>query len=150
MDGLAAEFREQMPEALKVLQEQISAQSPQKEHRKAILERLRQIQDLLRFRQYMPKDSGPETITPEEPMPGSGEQLDLQSLPQADPPASGWTPTEACALPNVPQLNIGTPSGDRLPFSVSNRNDGSSPLMGPVRAARHHCHGCLVQCVELC
>ncbi|WP_299795125.1 hypothetical protein [Ramlibacter sp.] len=75
--GWATEFREQMPEPLKTLQEQISAQAGQKDHRKAILERLRQIQDLLRFRQYIPKESGKENITPEEPTPSDDGQPGL-------------------------------------------------------------------------
>lgn len=54
----AAEFREQMPEDLRAMQEQISAQGVQEGHRRAILERLRQIQDLLRFKQYVARDSG--------------------------------------------------------------------------------------------
>lgn len=77
----ATEFREQMPEPLRDLQERISAQGTQKDHRRAILERLRQIQDLLRFKQYVPKDTGKETIAPEESLPGGepailGQQQD--------------------------------------------------------------------------
>jgi hypothetical protein len=82
----AAEFREQMPEALAALQEQISAQGTQKDHRRAILERLRQIQDLLRFKQYVPRDSGQDTIEPEEPMPG-GEPAVLGKKTEASTPS---------------------------------------------------------------
>lgn len=65
-----AEFRDNMPEALKLLQEQISAQGSQQDHRKSILERLKQIQDLLRFEQYVPREKGPTNIEPEDAMQG--------------------------------------------------------------------------------
>lgn len=81
----AAEFREQMPEELTALQEQISAQAPQKDHRKAILERLRQIQDLLRFKQYVPKESGKDAITPEESMPGGEPEFRGDTVEASSP-----------------------------------------------------------------
>jgi hypothetical protein len=62
----AAEFREAMPEQLKALQEEIGASGDQKDHRKAILERLKQIKDLLRFHRFQPADNGPAFIDPEE------------------------------------------------------------------------------------
>lgn len=58
----------------------------QKDHRKAILERLRQIHDLLRFKQYVPNDSGGDSITPEEAIPG-GEAAVLGRATEANSPS---------------------------------------------------------------
>jgi hypothetical protein len=82
----AAEFRENMPESLRNLQDEISAQATQTDHRKAIQERLKQIQDLLRFEQYVPKPAGKQNIQPEDPIPG-GESDILGSSKVDDAPA---------------------------------------------------------------
>ena len=58
--GWAAEFRAQMPQELKELQERITANSHEADHKKAILERLRQIRDLLRFSRYRKNPNGKE------------------------------------------------------------------------------------------
>lgn len=58
----AAEFREAMPDALTLLQEQIGAKAGEKDHRKAISERLKQIKDLLRFSRFRPAKDGAALI----------------------------------------------------------------------------------------
>lgn len=63
--GWAAEFREQMPDELVQLQEEIGAQAGEKDHRKAISERLKQIKDLLRFSRFRPAKDGASAIDPE-------------------------------------------------------------------------------------
>ena len=63
--GWAAEFREQMPDELVQLQEEIGAQAGEKDHRKAISERLKQIKDLLRFSRFRPARDGESAIDPE-------------------------------------------------------------------------------------
>lgn len=63
--GWAAGFREQMPEELVQLQEEIGAQTGEKDHRKAISERLKQIKDLLRFSRFRPAKDGTSAIDPE-------------------------------------------------------------------------------------
>jgi hypothetical protein len=62
--GLAAEFREKLPTAIVQLQEQIGAQSGEKDYRKAIHERLKQIRDLLRFSRFRPAKDGSATADP--------------------------------------------------------------------------------------
>jgi hypothetical protein len=72
--GWAAGFREQMPEDLTRLQEEIGAQAGEKDHKKAILERLKQIKDLLRFSRFRPAKDGTVAIDPESSIQG-GEPL---------------------------------------------------------------------------
>ncbi len=79
--GWAAEFRALIPEALQVLQEEISAKGSEKDHRKSILDRLKQIQHLLRFSRYQPSLAGMETVDPSEPAPGGmGAQQDRPTV----------------------------------------------------------------------
>jgi hypothetical protein len=54
----AAEFREKLPEELVNLQNEISARSGEKDHRRAIMERLRQIHDLLKFSRFRVSEHG--------------------------------------------------------------------------------------------
>lgn len=68
--GWASEFRDSMPDELRALQEEISAQGSEKDHRKAILERLKQIHDLLRFCRFQPADRGKSSIDPEDLLEG--------------------------------------------------------------------------------
>jgi hypothetical protein len=63
--GWSAEFRESMPDELSDLQEKIGARAGEKDHRKAISERLRQIKDLLRFARYRPAQNGSTSIDPD-------------------------------------------------------------------------------------
>lgn len=69
--GWAAQFREKMPDELVTLQEQIGSRSGEKDHKKAILERLRQIRDLLRFSRFRPSRDGVATIDPEAGLGGA-------------------------------------------------------------------------------
>lgn len=61
----AAKFREEMPDELVRLQEEIGAQSGERDHKKAILERLKQIRDLLRFSRFRPAKDGIATVESE-------------------------------------------------------------------------------------
>lgn len=61
----AADFREKMPDELVCLQEQIGAQAGEKDHKKAISERLKQIRDLLRFSRFRPAKDGLANIEAE-------------------------------------------------------------------------------------
>src|SRR6266568_4321705 len=63
--GWAAEFRDRMPDDLAQLQEEIGAKAGEKDHKKAILERLKQIKDLLRFSRFRPAKEGAGSIDPE-------------------------------------------------------------------------------------
>jgi hypothetical protein len=62
--GWAAEFRDKLPQEIVHLQEQIGSQSGEKDYRKAIHERLKQIRDLLRFSRFRPAKDGPAAIDP--------------------------------------------------------------------------------------
>lgn len=66
----AAEFRDAMPEALSALQDEIAAHSGEKDHRKAISERLKQIKDLLRFSRVKPAKDGEVFADPDAATPG--------------------------------------------------------------------------------
>ena len=79
----AGEFRDRMPEPLVALQEQIGAQAGEKDHRKAIAERLKQIRDLLRFSRFRPAKDGSATVEPDATMPG-GEPSSRGSKPEGD------------------------------------------------------------------
>lgn len=68
--GWAGEFRDVMPDELTTLQEQIGSKAGEKDHRKAISERLKQIKDLLRFARFKPAKDGMSSIDPESPMQG--------------------------------------------------------------------------------
>jgi hypothetical protein len=59
--GWAAQFRDAMPAALVTLQEQIGSRAGEKDHKKAIIERLKQIRDLLRFSRFRPSKEGSVT-----------------------------------------------------------------------------------------
>ncbi len=61
----AAEFREKTPDPLISLQEQIGAQAGEKDHQKAIMERLKQIKDLLRFSRFRPSKDGSAAVESE-------------------------------------------------------------------------------------
>lgn len=67
----AAEFRERMPEQLTQLQEEIGAKAGERDHKKAILERLKQIKDLLKFSRFRPAKDSTITIDPETGAGGS-------------------------------------------------------------------------------
>jgi len=60
----AAAFREKLPQEIIDLQEQIGSQSGEKDYRKAIHERLKQIRDLLKFSRFRPAKDGPATTDP--------------------------------------------------------------------------------------
>jgi len=76
----AGEFRDKMPDELVQLQEEIGGQASERDHKKAILERLKQIKDLLRFSRFRPAKDGVSTIEPEssthggEPVPRGGHR----------------------------------------------------------------------------
>jgi hypothetical protein len=61
----SSQFREHMPDELVRLQEEIGAQAGEKDHKKAILERLRQIRDLLRFSRFRPSKEGAVNVEPD-------------------------------------------------------------------------------------
>jgi hypothetical protein len=66
----AAEFRENLPEPLRALVEEVGAKSASSDHRQSIRERLKQILDLFRLTRYRPAKNGSETIDPESLMAG--------------------------------------------------------------------------------
>lgn len=58
----AAEFRDQLPDQIVSLQEEIGGRSGERDYRKAIEERLKQIKDLLSFSRYRPNPQGSVTV----------------------------------------------------------------------------------------
>jgi hypothetical protein len=71
----AADFREELPDQIINLQNEISARSGEKDHRKAIMERLRQFHDLLKFSRFRVSQQGIAALseTPGSPV-STGEQ----------------------------------------------------------------------------
>ena len=63
----AAEFRERMPEPVKVLMEEIIAGSVSHDHKEAIKERLRSIRELLRISRYRRIATGTERVSEDTP-----------------------------------------------------------------------------------
>jgi len=74
----AAEFRERMPEQVKVLMEEITAGSSSHDHRAAIKERLRAIRDLFKVSRYRPTRAGKLHVV-EETAGGSPGTTDTES-----------------------------------------------------------------------
>lgn len=63
--GWAAEFRGVMPHALAELQDRISSKACERDHKKAILERLKQIRELLHFSRFRPTKDGRANVSEE-------------------------------------------------------------------------------------
>ena len=63
--GWASEFRAEMPSEISDLQDEIGAQSGNHDHKQAILERLKQIRDLLRFSRFRPAKDGSVMADPD-------------------------------------------------------------------------------------
>jgi hypothetical protein len=61
----ASEFRENMPDELVLLQQEIGAKAGEQDYKKAIQERLKQIRDLLRFKRFRPSKSGLAQVSPD-------------------------------------------------------------------------------------
>ena len=61
----AGEFREKMPAEIAQMQEEMSAKIGETDHKKAIHERLKQIQDLLRFTRFRPTPEGKTSVDPD-------------------------------------------------------------------------------------
>jgi hypothetical protein len=61
----AAEFRENMPEAIAAHMEAVAAASAASDHKDSIKERLKQIEELFRFTRYKPTARGPLVVAPE-------------------------------------------------------------------------------------
>ena len=58
----AAEFREQMPEEINNLMEEVTAGSTSKDHKQAIKDRLKQIRDLFRISKYTRSRTGDSSV----------------------------------------------------------------------------------------
>lgn len=69
----AEEFRENMPDELVQLQNEIGAKSGEQDYKKAIQERLKQIRDLLRFKRYRPSTKGSVNVEPDIGASGSNK-----------------------------------------------------------------------------
>lgn len=97
--GWSTEFRENMPPELQQLQEQIGSQASEKDHRKAILERLKQIRDLLRFARFRAAVDGPVKIN-EDLLSEGGEPDRAESLatPHSRPGRKGGLAGDILAL----------------------------------------------------
>jgi Histidine kinase-, DNA gyrase B-, and HSP90-like ATPase len=83
----AAEFRENMPDAITAHMESAAAASEASDHKDAIKERLKQIEELFRFSRYRPSARGPLLIDPNAQTTG-GKPLTRQSTDQGGRPTS--------------------------------------------------------------
>jgi hypothetical protein len=66
----SAEFREQLPDEIIELQQEIGSRAGEKDYKKKILERLKEIKDLLRFSRYRPSKNGSASIEPDSNLTG--------------------------------------------------------------------------------
>jgi hypothetical protein len=66
----AAEFRENMPDAILAHMEAVAAASESSDHKESIKERLKQIEELFRLPRYRPSVGGPHTVSADELLPG--------------------------------------------------------------------------------
>jgi hypothetical protein len=136
----ASEFRERLPDELISLQDEISARTNEKDHRKAILERLKYIHDLLRFSRFQATKNGsvplgdgnsvrgnreasrqekPETPDPDrKPAQKRGRRADVFALFAEAGPSSG----EAIAGMQEPEtIWISEQAGSRTPPDLDDR-----------------------------
>jgi hypothetical protein len=60
----AAEFRERLPESLRLLVEEVGSKSASSDHRQSIRERIKQILDLFRLSRYRAAKNGNESLDP--------------------------------------------------------------------------------------
>ncbi len=84
----AAEFREKMPEQIRALQESIGSKVDEQDHKKAILERLKQIRELLRFSRFKPSSSGTQ-VCGEEVEPYEVERTKKQAIKKSEEKKNG-------------------------------------------------------------
>ncbi len=96
--GWASEFREQMPDELVELQEQIGAQSDGKDHKKAIHDRLKQIQELLKFSRFAPKPEGQLPVDLRDGVGGKPEMSDNETSGHGKPGNRGGKTSDIYAL----------------------------------------------------
>jgi hypothetical protein len=66
----AAEFRDNMPDELVDLQQEISAKAGEVDYKKQIQERLKQIHDLLKFKRFKPTPTGALSVKPVDHLAG--------------------------------------------------------------------------------
>jgi len=107
----ATEFREHLPEEIKNLQEEIGARASEKDHRKAILDRLKCIQDLLRFSRFRPTKNGSAELS-------SGAGTGIKRSGGRNDAAEPRTPPEKPARPtDVFELftKAGSSRGEAIP-----------------------------------
>lgn len=140
----AEEFREKMPHALVMLQNEIGAKSGEQDYKKAIQERLKQIRDLLRFKRYRPSSKGKVNVEPDlganasvrEPDIGGsnggsgqrggkgGKAGDIYALFAE----SGGQPADPVDSLNEPNVNwVTEANGTRVPPFLDNRAATFSP-----------------------
>lgn len=136
----AAEFREHLPMEIINLQEEIGARSGEKDHRKAILERLRYIRELLRFSRFHAAKHGAAAI-------GSGTGVGgSKSTPRTErnekphkPPSKPSTPNDVFALFAEAGSMRGDPTAEMLEPNtrwVSEKKGTRSPPDLDDRAAK--------------
>lgn len=133
----ASEFRDRMPDSLVKLQEEIGSKAGERDHKKAILERLKQIKDLLKFSRFRPSKNSPVTIDPEtgaggidsisrttvrdgakEPGKRGGRSGDLYALFAEDGSATG-DPVDSMSEPKTQWVSI--EDGTRTPPDLDDR-----------------------------
>lgn len=77
--GWAAEFRAKMPDQIATLQDEIGAQASNQNNKQAIMERLKQIKDLLRFSRFRPTKDGAAQVDPDLSAPSGDVSKDGSS-----------------------------------------------------------------------
>lgn len=117
----ATEFRALMPDELREYQDDIGKAASNTDHRKAIRERLKSIQELFRFGRYRPKTSGTYKSLAGENAGGVSDEADEKAKKEASSPSGtrggsrgdvyslfadeGGEPSEFVNLPTEPQAS---------------------------------------------
>jgi hypothetical protein len=109
----AAEFRENLPEDLINLQDEISARASEKDHRKAILERLKYIHDLLRFSRFRAAKNGATPIAEGTGVSGvRASPRQERTETESKPPRKRTQPNDVFALFAEAAQIYGAPTDD--------------------------------------
>lgn len=85
----ATEFRAVMPQELRDYQDEVGSAASQTDHRKAIRERLKTIQDLFRFGRYRPRSGGIHKALPGENTGGTTAEESEKVRREASSPSGG-------------------------------------------------------------
>jgi hypothetical protein len=111
----AAEFREDLPQEIKDLQEEVAAGATSKDHKQAIKERLNQIRELFRISRYRRAAHGNINVAPSTN--GSGSDKENSSTPSGGSGGTGGIGGRGGDIYALFAVNDGDP-GEEIPTDI--------------------------------